>query len=135
MTLSSALVSLISVVTMSCTGRVWYVQEAHEPQLLLPGVMHWCAFHCFTLTWQQGRYVSQDDQSVYSVEAFSPSSVVMYRTDRTPQGPNTAVLRGQTGTSANTKIQDQISQTTHLSRSDSRRQTEACGRPAGARVC
>lgn len=74
-----------------------------------------------------GRWVQRQDHEGTSWPTASRQTANADR-KRTNCGP-------QTGTSANTKFQDQIKQTAHLQRVPFRRQSEVCDSRAGARVC
>jgi hypothetical protein len=57
-----------------------------------PSVMHWCAQHCTTLTWNNGHYGGPN--SIWIVEKWTRDLVVIRRTDYRPY-PGVAVLTGK----------------------------------------
>ncbi len=84
-----------------------------------PSVMHWCAQHCSTWVWADGRYVGAGtthpeltpDCGV-TVESFTRESVVMHRTD-CGQYPGKAVLTGKISNQGNTIVNGTITWTYH----------------------
>jgi hypothetical protein len=81
---------LLSVLAAFSLTTVLYSQTGGlaEP----PGVMHWCAQHCTTLTWNNGHYGGPD--SIWIVEKWTRESVVIRRTDYRPYA-GVAVLTGR----------------------------------------
>ncbi len=84
-----------------------------------PALMHWCAQHCSTWVWMDGRYVGQGTQHPertprcgVTVERFTRESVIMHRTDCTPY-PGTALLTGQLSGDGNSIVNGIIRWTWH----------------------
>jgi TPR repeat protein len=84
-----------------------------------PAVMHWCAQHCATWVWMDGRYVGEGTQHPertprcgVTVERFTRESVIMHRTDCAPY-PGTAVLTGQLSADGNSIVNGIIRWTWH----------------------
>lgn len=78
--------------------------------LPLPNVMHFCAQHCITLTLENGQFTNytnlpgqHDVKRVFSVERFTPDSVVIRRAD-TGSHPMTAVYSGRMSLNHNSLI-------------------------------
>lgn len=84
------------VVATFCLTTVTYSQTGGlaEP----PSVMHWCAQHCSTLTWNNGHYGGPN--SIWMVEKWTRESVVIRRTDYRPY-PGVAVLTGRVSQQGN----------------------------------
>jgi hypothetical protein len=86
--------SVLFAVALSGLLRVnLFAQTAGAPgeNLKPPAVMHWCAQHCATWVWMDGRYVGQGTQHPkrtprcgVTVERFTRESAIMHRTDCTP---------------------------------------------------
>ncbi len=59
-----------------------------------PPVIHWCGQHCTTLVLENGHY-GKPETSLWTVERWTPELIVIYRTDRLPNGRGEAraVLR------------------------------------------
>jgi len=63
----------------------WYATV--ESPISPPEVMHFCAKNCFTLQWQNGRYVSVTryswcpNTSIWTIEGFTRGSVLLHRRD------------------------------------------------------
>jgi hypothetical protein len=81
---------LFSVLAAFSLTTVLYSQAGGLAEL--PGVMHWCAQHCTTLTWNNGHYGGPD--SVWIVEKWTRESIVIRRTDYRPYA-GVAVLTGR----------------------------------------
>lgn len=79
---------LCRVLATLCLTTALYSQTAGEP----PSVMHWCALHCTTLTWNNGHYGGPD--SIWIVEKWTHDSIIIRRTDYRPY-PGVAVLTGR----------------------------------------
>jgi hypothetical protein len=87
----------------------WYAtigKAAHS----LPSVMHFCAAHCLTFTWENGQYTNYTnlpgqwgEKRVLVVESFTRESVVLRRTD-TGSYPLTAVMTGQISSEGNSIV-------------------------------
>ena len=84
-----------------------------------PAVMHWCAQHCSTWVWMDGRYVGEGTQHPertprcgVTVERFTHESVIMHRTDCTPY-PGVAILTGQLSADGNSIVNGIIRWTWH----------------------
>lgn len=60
----------------------WYATIGKAPNSP-PLVMHFCAQYCKTLVWENGRYVhgSNGVFDIWTVESFTPASVIIHRTD------------------------------------------------------
>ena len=91
----------------------WEWTLSEQNPLGPPSVMHWCAmnFNCFTLNWDNGHYVAMDNGhphgSIWTVESFTPKSVVMHRTE--PGA--TAIVTGQISSDGNSIVNGQITWT------------------------
>ena len=65
----------------------WYATVGSP--LSPPSVMHFCDVNCITLQWDNGHYVSTtryswesaDYSSIWTVESFTPASVILHRRD------------------------------------------------------
>jgi hypothetical protein len=84
-----------------------------------PNLMHWCAAHCSTWEWVNGRYVGAGTPHPelnpgcgVTVESFTRESVIMHRTDCGPV-PGKAVLTGQISSQGNTIVNGTITWTYH----------------------
>jgi len=84
-----------------------------------PRIMHWCAQHCATWVWMDGRYVGEGTQHPertprcgVTVERFTRESIIMHRTDCVPY-PGTAVLTGRLSADGNSIVNGIIRWTYH----------------------
>jgi len=75
-----------------------------------PSVMHWCAQHCTTLTWNSGHYGGPD--SIWVVQKWTRDAVVIRRTDYRPY-PGLAILTGRISTQGNSIENGKIQWTYH----------------------
>jgi hypothetical protein len=81
-----------------------------------PNVMHWCSGGCFVLIGENGHYVNPSNTpyvgNIYTVESFTPESVIMHRTDY-GQIPGNAVLTGRISADGNSIVNGTIKWTYH----------------------
>jgi len=74
--------------------------------------MHWCAQHCSTWVWENGRYGRGPPGCGVTVESFTGDEVIMHRTD-CGQYPGKAVLTGRISPQGNTIVNGTITWTYH----------------------
>ena len=86
----------------------------------VPGVIHWCAQHCITLIWQNGRYTNAmaPGTTEWILDSFTRESFVMRRTDYQLKAGETvvggkAVLSGRISEQGNTIADGKITWTYH----------------------
>jgi hypothetical protein len=87
----------------------WYATVEKGP-VSPPSVMHFCAAHCLTFTWENGVYTNYTnlpgqsaERRVLTIESFTRSSVVLRRAD-TGSNPMTATMRGQMAADGNSVV-------------------------------
>jgi len=100
-TLAPAILATFALTAVSYGQGAQSAQAPSKPKYatvekdgqILPVVMHFCAQHCATLTWNSNGYYGAPS-SMWTVEKFTPESIVIHRVDSGPY-PLTAVLRGK----------------------------------------
>jgi hypothetical protein len=96
----------------------WYAIMGNATVQRPPSIMHWCAQHCTTLMLDNGapfdkpHYGSVAAGSLWTVEKFTPESVIINRTDYRPY-PGTAVMTGQLSGDGNSNVNGVIRWTYH----------------------
>jgi len=87
----------------------WYATIGKAAQSL-PSVMHFCAQHCLTFTWENGQYTNytnlpgqSGEKRVLTVESFTRESVILHRTDYGSY-PGTGVMTGQISSEGNSIV-------------------------------
>jgi hypothetical protein len=94
------------VVTAAASVSALLAQSGGQ-SVPLPDAMHFCAQHCLTFRLDQGQFTNYTNlagqrnvKRVFSVERFTPESVVIRRAD-TGSNPMTAVYSGRMSPSNN----------------------------------